>query len=131
MNTGIIPKPTRHLYKEINQGKFKTTWHYSLVESTNDKPILSNLLNINIDRNCAKSSPKYWLSIRPKNKWNRLTGLFNTFDKNYLIGDKGKNNIKEDLIVCRFSEDKTFLIVYYFKKYYTNDLKKVIRFINQ
>lgn len=131
MKTGIIPTPTKHLYKEINQGKFKTTQHFSLVEVTNGKQILSDLLNVNLDRNCAKSTPKYWLSIRQKNKWIRLTGLFKTSYFLHFAGDKGKNNIKEDLIICRFSEDQSILIVYYFKGYYSNDIKKVIQSINQ
>ena len=129
--TGNIPTPTRHLYTEINQGTFKTTQHFSLVEVTGGKQILTDLLNVNLDRKFAKSKPKVWLNIRPDKKWIRLTGLFKTRYEHYYLGDKGKNNVKEDLIICRFSEDMDILIVYYFENYYTTDIKKVIQSINQ
>lgn len=129
--TGNIPTPTRHLYTEINKGTFKTTQHFSLVEVTNSRQILTDLININLDRKFAKSKPNLWLSIRPDKKWVRFTGLFQTRYEHYFIGDKGKNNVKEDLIICRFSEDKSVLIVYYFKGYYSTDIKKVIQSINQ
>lgn len=130
-STGNIPQPTRHLYTEINQGKFKTTQHFSLVEVTGGKQILTDLLNVNLDRKFAKSKPTLWLNIRPDKKWVQFTGLFKTRYEHYFMGDKGKNNIKEDLIICRFSEEKSVLIVYYFKGYYSTDIKKVIQSINQ
>jgi hypothetical protein len=129
--TGNIPTPTKHVYTEINQGKYKTTRHYNIVEVTNGKQILSDLLNVNLDRNCAKSSPTYWLSIRKDNKWIRLTGLFKTPYLSYFVGDKGRNNIKEDMIISVFSEDNSSLTVYYFKGYYSNNLLSVIQSINR
>jgi len=130
-STGNAPKPIRHVYKEINVGKFKTTNHYQIDEVTNGKQILSDLLNINLDRQFAKSSPQYWLSTREGNKWQRLTGLFKTSYSYFYKGDKGQNNTKQDLIISQLSEDKSTLIIYYFKNYYSNDLERVIKSIKQ
>ena len=130
-STRNTPTPTRHVYKEINVGKYKTTNHYKIDEVTHGKQILSDLLNINLDRQFAKSSPKYWLSVRVGNKWERLTGLFKTSYSCFYKGDKGQHNIKDDLIICQLSEDKSTLIVYYYKDYYTNDFERVIKSIKQ
>ena len=48
---GRTPTPTKHVYKEINVGKYKTTNHYQIDEVTDGKQILSDLLNINLDIN--------------------------------------------------------------------------------
>jgi hypothetical protein len=96
MVTGNIPIPTIHVYKEINEGKYKG------------------------------------LKVRSGKKWQNLTGLFYTAINGVFIADKGKKNTKQDLIIVQFAKDNSrTLIVYYFNKYYTNDLKKVIQFINQ
>ena len=128
--------PTRHVYKEINVGKFKTTNHYQIVEVSNGTQILSDLLNINLDRQFAKSSPKYWLSTREGNKWQRLTGLFKTSYSPVYKGDKGQNNVKQDLIICHLADDKSSLIIYYFKDYYlknhySNSIESIIKSIQQ
>ncbi|KAB1156881.1 hypothetical protein [Flavobacterium luteum] len=130
-STGFTPKPTIHVYKEIKVEKYKTTNHYQIDAVTNGKQILSDLLNINLDRQFAKSAPKYWLSTRDGNKWQRLTGLFKTPYSYFYKGDKGQNNLKHDLIICQLSEDKSTLIVYYYKDYYTNDFERVIKSIKQ
>jgi|LakMenEpi03Aug12_release.lakeMendotaPanAssembly.Ray.scaffolds.fasta_scaffold1234250_1 hypothetical protein len=130
MNTGI--KPTTHIYKEINEGKYKGVKHYELVEVKNGTPFFSNLLNIQKDRGFAKSNPTYWLKNRTGNKWQIVTGLFYTPYNYIFIGDSGANNSKDSLIIAQFKkEDPTALILYYFKGYYTNDIDKVIHFINQ
>lgn len=130
-STGTTPTPTRHVYKEINVGKFKTTNHYQIDEVSNGKQILSDLLNINLDRQFAKSAPQYWLSTREGNKWQRLTGLFKTPYSHFYKGDKGQNNTKQDLIICQLSDDKSVLIIYYFKNYYSRDLESIIKSIKQ
>lgn len=126
--TGIISNPIIHVYKEINEGKYKTTKHYLIDEVVNGKLLLSENLNINLNRDFAKSSPDYWLHIRTS-KWIRLTGLFFDSSNNIYRGDKGQNNVKEDLILVRFFDNKRTMTVYYFKNYYTNDLKNVIHLI--
>ena len=131
ISTGNTPNPIRHVYKEINVGKYKTTNHFQIVEVSNGEQILSDLLNLNLDRQFAKSAPQYWLSTREGNKWQRLTGLFKTSYFYFYKGDKGQNNVKDDLIICQLSEDKSTLIVYYYEDYYTNDFERVIKSIKQ
>jgi hypothetical protein len=128
MENGILKAPIKHVYTEINEGKFKTTKHY-LINESNGKIILSEKLNISLNRGFAKSSPNYWLSVW-FNKWVKLTGLFYNSKYDFYIGDKGYNNKKEDLIIVKFLDFQSTLIVYYFKDYYTNDLSKIIHFIN-
>jgi len=130
METGIIKKPILHIYNEINIGKFKGTKHYELVEVGNGNQILSDLINISEDRGFAKVNPCYWLKTRNNNKWEILTGIFKTSFENIYHADKRNGNYKEDLILIRFSDTQTSLLVYYFKNYYTTDINKVIRYIN-
>lgn len=130
MSTGIIPKPTIHVYKEINEGKFKTTKHYEIVEVENGAKKLSDLININADRGFAKSAPNFWLKIRVGKRWVNFTGLFKTSTVGIYFADKGSNNRKEDLIIVKFSDNEKTVIIYYFKNYYTANLDTVLRFIN-
>lgn len=125
------PTPIRHVYKEINVGKYKTTNHYQIDEVTNGKQILSDLLKISLNRQFAKSSPQYWLYTKYSKVWKGLTGLFKTSYSGIYHGDKGQNYIKEDLIIFQLSEDKNTLIVYYYKDYYTKDFERVIKSMKQ
>lgn len=130
MNTGIIPKPTIHVYKEINEGKFKTTKHYEIVEVENGTKKLSDLININADRGFAKSAPNFWLKIRVGKRWVNFTGLFKTTTSGTYYADKGSNNRKEDLIIIKFMDNEKTVVIYYFNNYYTANLDTVLRFIN-
>jgi len=118
------PQPVTHVYKEIHEGKHKTVKHYELQEC-NDKPVFSTLINISANQNCAKSMPDYWLKIREGNKWTKyITGLFKTcFPSIY----KGDTERKKNLVIFKFSRDKSILTIECFKDYYTNDLSKVIQ----
>jgi hypothetical protein len=129
METGILKAPLKYVYTEINEGKFKTTKHY-LIKESDGKSFLSDKINIALDRKFALSTPNYWLSIR-STKWLRLTGLFYNYKLDLYFGDKGTNNKKEDLIIVKLLDYQRTAIVYYFDGYYTNDLNKVIHFINQ
>ncbi|WP_157972889.1 hypothetical protein [Aureibaculum luteum] len=123
-----IPQPITHLFKEINEGKYKTTKHYELLEMLNGRTLLSNFLNISKNQNCALSMPEYWIKIRQGKKWSKcLTGLFITSKTNLYKGDI---NRKRDLVVFKFSDDTSTLLVYYFQNNYTTDLSKVLPFIN-
>lgn len=128
--TGNIPKPTTHIYKEINEGKFKTTKHYELVQVDCGNQILSNLINVVVDRGFAKSAPNFWLKIRVGKRWVNFTGLFKTSSPGLYFADKGNNNRKEDLLIVRLSNCERDLTVYYFKGYYTANLSEVLRIIN-
>lgn len=129
--TGNIPKPTTHIYKEINEGKYKTTKHYQLVEVENGTQKLTDLINIVVDRGFAKSAPNFWLKIRVGKRWVNFTGLFKTSSPGLYFADKGNNNRKEDLLIVKLSNYERDLTVYYFKGYYTANLSEVLRIINQ
>ena len=129
--TGNIPKPTTHIYKEINEGKYKTTKHYQLVEVENGTQKLTDLINIVVDRGFAKSAPNFWLKIRVGKRWVNFTGLFKTSSPGLYYADKGNNNRKEDLLIVKLSNYERDLTVYYFKGYYTANLSEVLRIINQ
>lgn len=129
--TGNIPKPTTHIYKEINEGKFKTTKHYQLVEVENGTQKLTDLINIVVDRGFAKSAPNFWLKIRVGKRWVNFTGLFKTSSPGLYFADKGNNNRKEDLLIVKLSNYERDLTIYYFKGYYTANLSEVLRIINQ
>ena len=132
MTTGILSAPTVHVYKEINVAMYKTTQHFVLKTVISGNSELTEFINISKNRGFAKSDPEKWLKTKPLKKWFILTGLFYNKEYDLYFGDKGKNNTKEDLIIVQFSKDNDRkLIVYYFKNYYTNDIKKVIHFINQ
>lgn len=130
-STGTIPKPTRHVYKEINEGKFKTTKHYELVEVENGTQKLTDLLNVVVDRGFAKSAPNFWLKIRVGKRWVNFTGLFKTSSPGLYFADKGNNNRKEDLLIVKLSNYERDLTVYYFKNYYTANLSGVLKLINE
>ncbi len=119
------PQPIIHSYTEINPGKFAEVKHYELKEVTNGNQILSNLINVSKDRNFAKSNPDYWLKIREGKKWKTpaLTGLFKT-DFSFVY--KGDSQHKKNLIIVKFSNDASQVSIYYFKDFYTHDLKPLI-----
>jgi hypothetical protein len=128
-STGNVPKPTIHVYKEINEGKFKTTKHYQLVGVKNGTPILSDLINIVVDRGFAKSAPNFWLKIRNGKRWENFTGLFKTTTPDLYFADKGNNNRKVDLLIVKLSNHEREMTVYYFKGYHTANLREVLRLI--
>ena len=130
-STGNIPQPTTHFYKEINEGKFKTTKHYELVEVENGTQKLSDLINVVVDRGFAKSAPNFWLKIRIGKRWENFTGLFKTPIPGLYFADKGNNNRKKDLLIVKLSNYERDLTVYYFKNYYTANLSEVLRLINK
>ncbi|MEO2062758.1 MAG: hypothetical protein ABGW97_07250 [Christiangramia sp.] len=115
-----IPQPIKHVYKEINAGKYATVRHYELALTTNGNSLLSDKINIQKDRNFAKSMPDYWLKIRKGNKWTRpITGLFKTEKKNLFYGDRFK---KRDMILVKFSEIHDEVTIYIFQNFYTRHI---------
>ena len=124
MNTAN--NPIVLIYDATNLGKFKATIHYQLREGNLSNTDLTELLNISDDRECAKSSPIYWLQIRHNNKWQkpRLTGLFKTELQNTFKGD---TQLVTNKLVFVFSNQRQTLTVYYFKdlkypRFYQDDL---------
>ena len=128
MNTATL-QPVTHVYKEINKGKYKSVKHYELQRTLNGTPLLSDLLNVSKDRMCAKSSPLFWVQTHNGKKWvkPRLTGLFKTPKKDTYKGDAKD---KKHLIIVKFFDDYDYMIVYYFKDFYTRDIKTVLSFID-
>jgi hypothetical protein len=122
-----IPTPTIHEFKEINSGKYSSVKHYELEKINNGSSLLTKQLNISKDRKFARSTPDYWLKIRDGRKWSRpITGLFKTSSKNVYKGDC---NYKKHLLIIKFTEDHNRAIVYYFKNFFTADLKQVLPLI--
>ena len=130
-STGNVPKPTIHVYKEINEGKFKTTKHYQIVEVENGTQKLTDLINIVVNRGFAKSSPNFWLKIRNGKQWENFTGLFKTTIPSLYHADKGNNNRKEDLLIVKFSNSERDMKIYYFKGYYTANLSRILELISK
>ena len=120
-----IPTPTVHSYTEINPGKYAEVKHYELKEVTNGNKVLSTLINVSKNRKFARSNPDYWLKIREGKKWINpaLTGLFKT---NFPFIYKGDSQHRKNLIIAKFTKDASQVNIYYFKDYYTRDLKTLI-----
>lgn len=118
------PTPTVHYFREVNPGKFSSVKHFELYKVENGTSLLSEKINLSNDRQCARSSPDYWLKIREDSKWSKpVTGLFKTSIENIYYGDC---NFKRHLIILKFSTDKSRLTVYFFRNFYTTDLKQVL-----
>ena len=123
------PTPTIHTFTEINPGKYASVKHYKLDQVNNGTSLISEKINIQKDRNYAKSMPDYWLKIRQGKKWSRpITGLFKTSTENLYKGD---GNYKRHLILLRFTEDQSQVTVYYFKDFYTADLTHILPLTQQ
>ena len=128
MATHRVSQPITHIFKEINIGKYRSTKHFELVEVKNGASCLSEKLNLSKNRNFALSNPDYWLKIWQENKWSRIvTGLFKTNMRFVYWGD---HNHRQNLIIFKFSDDAGTIMAYYFRNYFTNDLSKVLPFIN-
>ena len=124
----LLQKPVTHIFKEINKGKYRSVKHFEIVEVINGISLLSNHLNISKNRNCAFSMPEFWLKIKQGKNWsNCITGLFRTDIQNILKGDVNK---RKHLLIFKFNNEVDTLTVYYFQNYFTNDLSKVLPFIN-
>lgn len=124
-----LAKPTIHIFKEYNVGKYKSVKHYELITVLNGVSKLSNEVNVSKNRNFAKSMPDYWIKLKEGNKWskNNLTGLFKTSENLTYKGDSEK---KKNLLIFKFSDLGSTLTVYYFDNYYTVDLTSVFEHIN-
>lgn len=112
--------PTTHVYKEINEGKYKSVKHYELLEVLNGIPELPELINISKDRQCARSKPAYWLKVRKAGKWSKAeTGLFKTSINGLTYS--GDLRDKTHLVIFQFSEDASILKIFYYANYFPFD----------
>jgi hypothetical protein len=122
-----IPTPIIHLFKEVNEGKYKSVRHYDLVSVTNGTTQLSKKVNLRKDRKFAQSMPDYWLKIKQGKTWSKcITGLFKTNRRNVYKGDSER---KKNLIVIKFSNDEKEVTMYFFKDFFTRNLNDVTRFL--
>lgn len=118
------PTPVTHVYKEVNEGKYKSVKHYELLQC-NGTPIFSTLINVSTNQNCAQSMPDYWLKIREGNKWTKyITGLFKTPKKGIYKGDTQK---KRNLVIFKFSDNANTLNIDFYPNFYTNDLSTFLQ----
>lgn len=118
------PAPILYKFTEVNPGKYLTVKHFELKEPGSPGP-LSQEINIAVNRNFAKSRPDYWVKIREGKKWSRkaLTGLFKTSAPGIFHGD---HNGKKHLLIFQFNKDASRVNVFYFRNYYTRNLKPVL-----
>jgi len=121
-----IPKPLILVFEKDQGANFKEVRHYNLIEG---KHILSNKLNIGINRGFSKAKYTYSLKIRQKNKWSKqLTGLFPTHNIYWFYGNL---NNKSSLLLGKFSSNGEKLTIYLFNSFYPFHLKHFIQtFIN-
>ncbi|MFB9056665.1 hypothetical protein ACFFU9_07905 [Mariniflexile ostreae] len=118
------PQPVTHVYKEVNEGKYKSVKHYELLQC-NAVPKFSTLINISANQNCALSMPDFWLRIRQGNKWTKyITGLFKTSKKGIYKGDTQK---KTNLVIFKFSDDTSTLTIDVYENFYTSDLSTFLQ----
>lgn len=118
-------KPVIHTFKEVNVGKFGSVKHFELIEVSNGNSFLSNLINISKDRGFSKAKPAFWLKVRVGNKWGKpeFTGLFKTNRKNIYRGDIDN---RTHLVLFKFSDDKSTLIIAIYRYYFTTDLSHLL-----
>jgi hypothetical protein len=122
-----IPNPITHLFKEVNEGKYRTVRHYDLVSVKNGKTQLSDKINLGKDRKFAQSMPAYWLKIKQGKTWSKsIIGLFKTNRSNVY---KGNSERKKNLIVIKFSNDEKQVTMYFFKDFFTRNLNDVTQFL--
>ena len=113
-------------YEEVNIGKYATTRHFKLINSSFLIKPFTELLNIASDRGFAKSNPNYWVKTRSGVKWskNALTGIFETTIPNVYYGDLKKKGIKSNSVIFKF-ESGNLLKIYLFD-FYTTNLNQLI-----
>ncbi len=117
------PKPIVHTFSEVNKGKYRSVRHFELQKVENGESKLSDKINLQKDRQFAKSFPKYWLKIRKGNKWSRpVTGLFDTERPNIYHGD---SHFKKHLILVHIPTDSDKVKVYYFENYFTRNHEEI------
>ena len=123
-----ITKPKIYVYKEINVDMFGSTKHYQLETKENNFKQPSKLLNISENRKFAKSKPEYWIKTHNGKTWNKkmLTGLFPAEMENTYYGDINK---RQHLVIFHFLDAGDMLYVYYFKNYYTRNLKPILEVV--
>ncbi|WP_405350679.1 hypothetical protein [Nonlabens sp. Asnod3-H03] len=122
------PTPITNQFKEINIGKYLGTKHFELELSKNNKEVISHKIRVAVNRSFAKSLPTYWLSFRPQNKWESITGLFKTSTPYYFKGDAYK---KKHLLIARVDEVNNTVILFYFKNFYSKDAKTIKSIIDK
>lgn len=122
------PIPVTHIFKEFNEGKYRTVKHYELKEVINGQPLLEPIVQLANNRAFAKSKPIYWFTHKKQNKWvtPRLTGLFITDKHNVFNGDI---NNKTNLLLFFIDDINNTLKVDYYKDYFTYKITPLLNSI--
>lgn len=120
-------KHIRHIYKVERAKKVYTVYQ---LEPTTQTPVLTDLIRIEDYRKFSngKGFDKY-LRLRDTTSWatsEQVTGLKKTNNPDVFFGDRMHDG-KKNLIVFKFSKDKEYLLIDYYKGYYpsNSDLKAI------
>lgn len=119
MFTGNNTNSTQLVYKVTKVLKSYSV--YELDYSIPSKGILTPLIRIENFRGYSNAKDiEYYLRIKDNSNWNKcklISGLKITESKNIYYGDHFNNGSKS-LMIFEFSDDKSTLIIHYFKGHY-------------
>ncbi len=117
-----IPKPVVMVFEKDKAANFKEVQHFNLIEG---EKLLSQKLNLSINRKFSRANYFYCLKIRKGGKWSKqITGLFLTIEPDLYYGD---TNDKTNLVLFRFLDNGNKLKVYYFKDFYTRRITDFLK----
>ena len=117
-----IRKPVVMVFEKDQAANFKEVLHFNLIEG---ERLLSQKLNLSINRKFSRAKYTYCLKIRKAGKWSKqITGLFPTHDPELYYGDI---NEKTNLVLFRFLDNGNKLKVYYFKKFYARRIRDFLK----
>lgn len=126
MATITIPIPVVMEFTLDTEKIFKEVRHYNLI---NGKEVISQKLNISINRGHSNAQYTYSLKIWKGKKWSKqITGLFPTYDSDIFYGD---TNNKTNLLLMRFSNNGSTIKAYYFKDFYTERITDFLKTFNK
>ena len=105
----------RHIYKVERTKKVYTVYQ---LEPTTQSPILTDLVRIEKFRKFSKGTGfDDYLRLKNTTNWatsEKVTGLMKTDNPNVFFGDRMHSG-RKNLIVFKFSKDKEFLLIDYYK----------------
>ncbi len=114
--------PSIIVFEKDKGANFKEVRHYNLI--TGDE-VLSEKLNISINRGFSKAHYVYCLKIREGKKWSKqITGLYPTADLDVFYGD---TQDKKNMVWFKFQDDK--LKVLFFPNFYTRRITDFLNFL--
>jgi hypothetical protein len=118
----------RHIYKVERAKKVYTVYQ---LEQTTQNPVLTDLIRIEQFRKFSNGKGfNEYLRLRDTTSWakcEQVTGLRKTDHPRIFFGDRMHSG-RKNLIIFKFSKDKEYLLIDYYKGYYpTNgDFKAIL-----